>query len=111
MRSQAIPSRQLSQRSAFGLLILATIIVVIPVLFIITYIIVNGAGAIDLEFLTQPPSQAGKAGGIFPAIVGTFLVWVGGWWIGGEGVSIGTEGPNVGMTTTWYVAKAFRPTG
>jgi phosphate transport system permease protein len=70
-------SRQLSQRTAFGLLILATAIVVVPVLFIIIYIIVNGASAISWDFLTQPPSQAGKAGGIFPAIIGTFYLMLG----------------------------------
>ena len=70
-------SRQLSQRTAFGLLILATAMVALPVLFIIIYIIVNGAGAISWDFLTQPPSQAGKAGGIFPAIIGTFYLMLG----------------------------------
>jgi phosphate transport system permease protein len=70
-------SRQLSQRTAFGLLILATAIVVLPVLFIILYIIVNGASAISWDFLTQPPSQAGKAGGIFPAIIGTLYLMLG----------------------------------
>jgi len=77
MATQTILSRQFSQRTAFGLLILATIIVVLPVLFIIFYIIANGAGAISWEFLTQPPSQAGKAGGIFPAIIGTFYLMLG----------------------------------
>jgi phosphate transport system permease protein len=70
-------SRQLSQRTAFGLLILAATIVVVPVLFIIAYIVLNGAGAFSWEFLTQPPSQAGKAGGIFPAIIGTFYLILG----------------------------------
>jgi phosphate transport system permease protein len=55
----------------------ATIIVVLPVLFIIWQIIINGIGTISWEFLTQPPSQAGKAGGIFPAIVGTFYLMLG----------------------------------
>ena len=77
MATQTILSRQFSQRTAFGLLILATTITVVPVLFIILYIIANGAGAISWEFLTQPPSQAGKAGGIFPAIVGTFYLILG----------------------------------
>jgi phosphate transport system permease protein len=70
-------SRQLSQRIAFGLLGLATVAVLIPVLFIIIQIITHGAGAINLQFLTQPPSQAGKAGGIFPAIIGTFYLMLG----------------------------------
>jgi phosphate transport system permease protein len=77
MATQTILSRQFSQATAFGLLILATTIVVVPVLFIILYIIANGAGSISWEFLTQPPSQAGKAGGIFPAIVGTFYLMMG----------------------------------
>jgi len=77
MATQTIVSRQFSQRTAFGLLTLATAIAVVPVLFIILYIIINGADAISWEFLTQPPSQAGKAGGIFPAIIGTFYLMLG----------------------------------
>ncbi len=70
-------SRHLSERTAFSLLALAAAIVVVPVLFIVGYVIVNGMEAISWEFLTQPPSQAGKAGGIFPAIVGTFYLMLG----------------------------------
>lgn len=77
MKTRAISTRQLSQRAAFSLIIIATIIVVIPVLFIILQIIINGAGAISWDFLTQAPSQAGKAGGILPAIVGTFYLMLG----------------------------------
>jgi phosphate transport system permease protein len=69
--------RQVNQRTAFGFLIASTLIVVIPVLVIISIILFNGAGAISWEFLTQAPSQAGKAGGIFPAIVGTFYLMLG----------------------------------
>ncbi len=69
--------RQLNQRTAFGFLIASTLIVVIPVLVIVGIIIFNGAGAISLDFLLQAPSQAGKAGGIFPAIVGTFYLMLG----------------------------------
>jgi phosphate transport system permease protein len=46
-------------------------------LFIIVYTIINGAGAISWSFLTQSPSQAGKAGGILPAIIGTFYLMLG----------------------------------
>lgn len=70
-------SRQSSQRTAFGVLGLATIVVIVAVSFIIIYIITNGAGAVDWAFLTQSPTQAGKAGGIFPALVGTFLLMLG----------------------------------
>jgi len=71
------PSRQLSQRTAFGLLGLATIVVIAAVAFIMIYIITNGAGAVDWAFLTQSPTQAGKAGGIFPALAGTFFLMLG----------------------------------
>ncbi len=77
MRANLLAKRQLSQRTAFGLLIIATAIVVVLVLGIILQIVLNGGGAISWEFLTQAPSQAGKAGGIFPAIVGTFYLMVG----------------------------------
>ncbi len=72
-----IASRQTSQRNAFGLLIVATAIVVIPVISIIVLMIINGSSAISWEFLTHAPSEAGKAGGIFPAIVGTFYLMLG----------------------------------
>lgn len=70
-------SRQASQRTAFSFLIAASAIVVIPVIVIIIVIILNGAGAISWDFLSQPPVQAGKAGGIFPAIIGTFYLMLG----------------------------------
>ena len=72
-----VSRRHLSQRTAFSLLIVATIIVVLPVLAIVIQFIVSGADAISLEFLTEAPSQAGKAGGILPAIVGTFYLMLG----------------------------------
>lgn len=77
MRAGVVSKRQLSQRTAFSLLIVATIIVVLPVLAIVIQIVVSGADAISWEFLTQAPSQAGKAGGILPAIVGTFYLMLG----------------------------------
>jgi len=70
-------SRQMSQQIAFGLLVVATAIVVVPVIIIILQIVINGGGAISWDFLTQPPAQAGKAGGIFPAILGTFYLMLG----------------------------------
>lgn len=77
MRDRAVVQRQLSQQVALAFLTIATVIVVVPILLIIVQIIVSGGGAISWEFLTQAPSQAGKAGGIFPAIVGTFYLILG----------------------------------
>jgi phosphate transport system permease protein len=77
VRARVLPKRQLSQRTAFGLLVLATIIVVVPVAFIILQIVISGSSVISWDFLSQAPSQSGKAGGIFPAIVGTFYLMLG----------------------------------
>lgn len=70
-------TRHLTQRAAFGLLLAATIIVVVPVIVIIVYMVVHGASSISWEFLSSPPRMAGKAGGILPAIVGTFYLMLG----------------------------------
>lgn len=72
-----ITGRRMNQRVAFGFLIVSTLIAVIPVLVIIGIILFNGAGGISWDFLTQAPSQAGKTGGIFPAIAGTFYLMLG----------------------------------
>lgn len=77
MTTEAMVSRQVSQRTAFIFLGTATAIAVVPVLLIIIYTIINGASAVSWGFLTQFPSQAGKAGGILPAIVGTFYLMLG----------------------------------
>lgn len=48
--------------------------VVAVALFVLGYIVYNGVGAIDWSFLTDVPRDRGRAGGIFPAILGTALV-------------------------------------
>ncbi len=77
MPKAVLGSRRLTQRAAFTLLAVATVLTVTPVLFIIVYTIVKGGGAISWDFIAQFPSQAGKAGGILPAIVGTFYLMLG----------------------------------
>lgn len=65
------------QRIAFALLGLATLVVVIPILLVIGYIVIQGIGVINWTFLTAMPQNGMKAGGIFPAIVGTILLILG----------------------------------
>jgi phosphate transport system permease protein len=77
MPTVILNSRRISQRTAFIFLGLATLIAATPVLFIIIYTINKGAGAITWDFISQFPSQAGKAGGILPAIIGTFYLMLG----------------------------------
>lgn len=47
---------------------------ILPVVFIIGYIVVKGIPAISVNFLTQMPEDGMRAGGIFPSIVGTLLL-------------------------------------
>lgn len=66
-----------TQKIAFFILLLTTILVILPVLAVIFIIVKNGISAISWEFLTQMPKQGMRAGGILPAIVGTFCLVVG----------------------------------
>jgi phosphate transport system permease protein len=59
------------QRVAFALLLLATLLVVLAAVAVIGVIVVRGVGALSWPFLTTMPSQGMRAGGIFPALVGT----------------------------------------
>ena len=70
-------NRHLAQRIGFVLLGLAALIVVLPILFVIGAIVARGSEAIDWEFLTAIPRDGMKAGGIFPAIIGTLLLTLG----------------------------------
>ena len=65
------------QRFGYALLVLASLLVVIPILFVIVAIVVRGLPAISLEFIFGMPSDGMKAGGIWPAIVGTLLLTAG----------------------------------
>ena len=72
---------QLSQKHieklAFALIIGAALVVLAILVIILQDIIINGLPAISWEFLTQPPRDLGRAGGIFPAIVGTLYLVTG----------------------------------
>jgi phosphate transport system permease protein len=70
-------SRVLVQRAGFVLLALAALVVVVPILLVIGMIAVRGITAVNWEFLTAMPRDGMKAGGIFPAIVGTLILVVG----------------------------------
>lgn len=70
-------SPRATQNAGFALLTLLSIITVIPIIGLIVYIIVLGAPAISWEFLTAMPRDGMRAGGIYPAIVGTFLLTLG----------------------------------
>jgi phosphate transport system permease protein len=72
-----IKNPYIKERIAFAVLFAATVIVVLPVIFILFFIIQHGWHAISWEFLTQMPRKGMREGGIFPAIIGTLYLVLG----------------------------------
>jgi phosphate transport system permease protein len=70
-------SPRLSQKIAFALLFLATLLVVLPVAVILFIIVAKGASAIRWDFLFTMPRDGMTAGGILPAILGTLYLVLG----------------------------------
>lgn len=62
------------QRAAVALLGGATLLTLVIVAFVIGFVLKKGLPQVSLEFLFSKPKSMGKAGGIFPAIVGTLLL-------------------------------------
>jgi phosphate transport system permease protein len=56
---------------------LITLITVLPIVGIVVYIIVRGAPALNLNFITGFPSNGMREGGILPAIIGTLYLTLG----------------------------------
>ena len=63
-----------TQKIAFTFLFLATLLIVVPVGLIVLEIIIKGLPAINWKFISDMPRQGMRAGGIFPAIVGTLYL-------------------------------------
>lgn len=72
-------TRKTRRTEFFGinLLRLVTLITALPVIGVIVFILVRGAPAVSWEFLSQMPRDGMRAGGIFPAIIGTFYLTLG----------------------------------
>ncbi len=75
MKSSHMRHRQ--QQFGFSLLTLMTLFTVIPIAGVVIYILILGTPAINWEFLTGFPREGMRAGGIWPAIVGTFYLTLG----------------------------------
>lgn len=69
-------NKKITQQLGFTLLRACMGIVLLILVIILYDIISKGAGKINWEFLTQAPKKGMTEGGIFPAIVGTFMVTV-----------------------------------
>lgn len=65
------------QKIAFSAIGASIIIVVILLGIILLYIIVNGIGVLNWEFITQAPSNLGRSGGILTPLIGTLYLVAG----------------------------------
>lgn len=63
--------RKSIERIGFGLLTLIAALTVLPILYVVVHIFIEGFQTISWEFLTAAPSNGMRSGGIFPAILGT----------------------------------------
>jgi len=70
-------NQQTIEKIGFSALTLVTLLTVAPIIAIVVYIIYLGAPAISWEFVTAMPQDGMRAGGIFPAIVGTLYLTLG----------------------------------
>lgn len=64
-------NKKVTQKIAFTIFKLLGVLIVGILLWILGFIIFNGIGVINWEFLSTGPKDGMTGGGIFPAIVGT----------------------------------------
>jgi phosphate transport system permease protein len=77
MKRRFVFDRFLVQRLGISLISLVAFLTIVPIIAVFAYIISKGAPAISWEFLNSIPSDGMRAGGILPAIVGTFYLTLG----------------------------------
>jgi len=77
MKSHVFLNRHLAQRLGFSLLTLMALATVVPIVGTVIYILLQGLPVLSWEFLTGFPREGMRAGGILPAIVGTFYLTLG----------------------------------
>jgi len=66
-----------TEKIAFSALLVLTLLVIAPVVMIFAVLLIKGLPAITPEFIFSMPRDGMRAGGIFPAIVGTFYLALG----------------------------------
>jgi phosphate transport system permease protein len=77
MKSPFAINRHLMQRIGFTAITLMSVATVVPIVATVIYILMQGFPAISWEFLSGFPHDGMRAGGIFPAIVGTLYLTIG----------------------------------
>ena len=66
-----------AEKVAFGIFRALSAFIVTILIVLLAFITIKGAGVMSWDFITTPPSDGMKGGGIWPAIVGTFYLMVG----------------------------------
>lgn len=69
--------KNLIQRIGFGGMTLAAVMTVIPIIMVVIYIFWQGSPAVSWDFISSFPRDGMRAGGILPAIIGTFWLTLG----------------------------------
>jgi phosphate transport system permease protein len=77
MKRRLSSNRFMVQRLGISLITLVAFLTVVPIIAVFAYIIGKGAPAISWQFLSAMPHDGMRAGGILPAIVGTFYLTLG----------------------------------
>ena len=72
-----IITQQNKQKIGYGLMGFVAFITVLPIIALIIYILSKGLPAISWSFLSEYPSNGMRAGGLYPAIVGTLYLTLG----------------------------------
>jgi phosphate transport system permease protein len=67
--------RRLKSNVMVGLMIVAVVVAVLPLVLILASLVVKGAGSLSVAFFTRMPVPAGETGGgVLHAIVGTLII-------------------------------------
>ncbi len=69
--------RQQTQKIAIAVITAVAFLVILPIIFVIGFLVYNGIGALSWEFLSQPPRNGMTEGGLLPAILGTIFLTLG----------------------------------
>jgi len=64
----------MKDKYVYALLWISTIVTAMILIFILGFVVLKGSSALSVEFLIDIPRRGGEAGGIFPAILGTFYL-------------------------------------
>ncbi len=70
----AVGQSKFVEKLVFGIFRISAFINILALTLFLYFIVKNGISAISWEFLTSPPKDMMTKGGIFPCIVGTFIL-------------------------------------